>query len=272
MEKEAQLKANKSIELKLEENTDEIVLTENKQEEEEEEVINNDKLAVNSIDEYFDEIEDYHVINEEPTTLTESSNSSFECVDFTSSSSSSSSSSPTTVISTNNKKFSICAVDSNDNSLTETNNNRQQEEEEDLNLIESVSNFNLNEQESLIDAKLKIIIESNKIDSSQTIEINESINNDEIQDILTNIIDSIVFNFEKEITSNCRELIISPPPPSSSSLSSSCSSLSPNELIVNHSDILLTNGDEITETKPFFTSKLTNSQLSEELSNEIGLE
>jgi hypothetical protein len=156
VEKEAQLKANKSIELKLEENADEIVLTENKQEEEEEEdeeVINNDKLAVNSIDEYFDEIEDYQVINHE------SSNSSFECVDFTSSSSST-----TTVISTNNKKFSICAVDSNDNSLIETNNNNHQEVEEDLNLIESVSNFNLNEQESLIDAKLTIIIESNKSD------------------------------------------------------------------------------------------------------------
>jgi hypothetical protein len=33
----------------------------------------------------------------------------------------------------------------------------------------------------------------------------------------------------------------------------------------------LTNGSTITASKPFFTSKLTNSQLSEELLNEIGV-
>ena len=251
-----------SAELKLVESCSDVnVISENNEEEKESDYDNqtirpaeSDDKPVNSVDEYFDEVEDYHVINHASTPLNDSSNnSSFECVDFNTSSSS-----LTTVISTNNKKFSICAVDSNDNSLIETPNNNRLEELEVLNLAENNS-FNLNEQESLINAKLKVLIESNQNDdhSSQFV-------NNEIQHVISNIIDIIVFNFEKE--SNPDELL-------SLSPSSSSSSLSPNELIVNHSDILITSEEvETTETKPFFTSKLTNSQLSEELSSEIGLE
>ena len=220
---------------------------------------------------YFDEVEDYQIISKSSSndSSLDTSNNSFECVDFNNSPTSTDLKLDTKVITgSNSKKFSICAVESENTSSNHTDN-------VELMYNNDRGNFNLNEEENLINAQLMLLKQQDNHILGDSV---NKIYDAEIEAVVSNIVDLVVSKCKDEdITQdyidNSKELPLQiPSPPSSPSSSNSSSSLSPKaDYEKEKQDELLSLPDDTTITKPFFTSKLTNSQLSEELSNEIGL-
>lgn len=290
---------------------------------------NGEKERKESITEYFDELDDYHVINKTTTTTTitsektttittntttdatadtslNNSNNSFECIDINSIKTQQDELKSIVKVTdgslVDSKKFSIFGDDES-----------SKEEVNEIEIVKpSSESFNLNEEENLIEKQL------------QRHEHCKSIENDD--EVIKDIVDTIVTMIEADIRSNDDTEAVNSNQLNGSSYDgdveeddedvddneddaesdsndngnddSDIDVLHNRKIIENEpvaavvttlpsvvengnsedddADVdddenKLDNSSLNEETKPFFTSKLTNSQLSEELLSEIGV-